>query len=1757
MVKEEVTSSTDSDGERDSWFASSNAETDGENQDESTPPVTDIAKPLMPRPSNEVPIYWKPIDESSKSVVDLKDLLNGESQTGLPPTRTHQDETLGEKVMNVRLVKVDTRESSETPRGIETLDLHSIVDLHKQLERERVEMPGELVVPGRVSGLGVNMLVDSGATVSVLSTALWEALHRKCPGWTMLSTDCCIRTVSGEFAKARGRVVLEVELGERFYTHQFIVMDIMEEMILGMDFIQKYQVDCNWRRGVLILKGDEVQACRHYSLGDARVRKLRVSQRTVVPANSQVIVNVHVHGGDPRGLPEWGMVSPAREPMATYGVMAGKALVDPRENVIPVPVINPGDSVVILPGRALLGFLIPIEQVGPPIPSGDHLQSENGSEVLSPVPDAADETLATTTDLRSAGGQGNLAGNRNNPDRSSVRYASRTGPEKTEAADRSSFGHAHGQTDLSDRSESDSDRSEPEWYAFDSDTDSGESTIDQSRLGLCDGHQGQETMVHSCLRCNAMSSTTFKVRALDPEMQLEEDECAAEYERRNLENATYPDTVVPRTLVRSPRETPVMEEEVDPDFYQKRWSDLSDSEKEDDKGQGPSLEKEQGSLDALTASVPAHLRELFKESAEQLQEEERPALAKFLREYEDVFAKDSGDLGRTKVVQHYIDTGDSRPIKQPPRRIPLHRKKVVQEEVEKMLERGVIEPCDSPWASPIVLAAKKDGSTRFCVDFRRVNDVTRKDAYPLPRIEDNLDTLQGAQYYSTLDLVSGFWQVEMAPEDRDKTAFTVGGGGLYRFLTMPFGLCNAPATFQRLMEHTLKGLQWETAVLYIDDIVVFSDTVESHYQRLGAVLDRLKKAGLKLKPSKCQLLRKKVAFLGHIVSAAGIEVDNSKIVKIQQWPVPPDLTALRSFVGLCAYYRRFVPNFSTVCKSLFDLTKKGTPFHWGPPQHKAFETMKTLLTSAPILGYPRREGLMILDCDASNLGIGAVLSQVQDDEEKVLAYASKTLGKAEKNYCVTRREMLAIVAFVKQFHHYLYGAKFLVRTDHAALYWLLRKKDPEGQMARWISFLQSYDLEIQHRPGKRHQNADALSRCMEGCRDLDRLMVPYGDQLTPDQIKELAVETVRKVTTRSRAKATKVERTGTPVHTEEVDQNQTERKVVFDDLSSTGRKDRCEAEGKLDKGPVLKPTGREESTGRGGQTGRSNPTGPDQSDRFRLPAADWIWSDKPSTRSQTLKSVIEASRGEVVLTDLGEKTGAKPKTVRSEKSEKIDHGAQGSRGETAQVQSHNSEERAQPCQRPVEEVDSDRLEQFFKEQLPDTWSDEAMSYLQDCDPDLNSIRIWMREGKRPDWNEVAKRSTIVKMWWARFDQLFLSTNGVLYLDWHTSGLEGSPWRRVVAVSSMFKAILREVHDAKLAGHLGQKKTIARLKGSPFYWPGMVAFARTWVANCVVCAAKKNPRFSKRTPMQPYRVGSTMDRVSIDLVGPFHPPTKRGSRTILTCTDQFTRWVEAFPLRDATAPEIARKVVDFICRKGVPLELHSDQGKNVDGEVMREVCRLLGVRKTHTTAYHPQGNAITERENSVIKAMLSAYVNVRLTDWDDHLPVVMGAMRSSLHRTLNTTPNMMMLGREVRLPLHAYVGPPPETEYEQMLSSEYAVNLSEAMQQAHRVVSEHMDSIYAYQKKNYDRQVKAETYKPGQLVWLRMFVNIKGRSKSLQKPWDYGWVVVAKLCDVTYRIQKSMKGKKQVVHGDRLKPFLGEITTPETLELIAWLEGLAS
>jgi hypothetical protein len=495
-------------------------------------------------------------------------------------------------------------------------------------------------------------------------------------------------------------------------------------------------------------------------------------------------------------------------------------------------------------------------------------------------------------------------------------------------------------------------------------------------------------------------------------------------------------------------------------------------------------------------TLPQHLTDLYDRSSVHLNDQEKSDLQNLLCKYSPVFSKSSEDIGRTSLVKHVINTGKAAPIRQPPRRLPLGKRAIEKEEVTKMLERGIIEPSSSAWASPVVLVTKKDGTPRFCIDYRRLNDVTIKDAYPLPRVDDCIDSLSGAKYFSSLDLNSGYWQVGMSDADKEKTAFATTMG-LYQFTVMSFGLANAPSTFERLMENVLRGLQWEECLLYMDDIVVPCATVSEGLARLEHIFERLLDANLKCKPSKCSLFQKKIKFLGHIVSEDGISTDPAKIEAVLTWPTPRDAKEVKSFLGLCSYYRRFVKDFALKAKPLHKVSDKSSKFEWSQECDESFQSLKTSLTSSPILGYPVPGSKFVLDTDASDIATGAVLSQIQNGTETVIAYYSKALNSHEKAYCVTRKELLAVINALKALHSYLYGQPVLVRTDNAAVSWMKNLKHPTGQVARSLQELGTYNLEVTHRSGSQHRNADALSRnpCCN-CARQQRLSDEVSEQQT-------------------------------------------------------------------------------------------------------------------------------------------------------------------------------------------------------------------------------------------------------------------------------------------------------------------------------------------------------------------------------------------------------------------------------------------------------------------------------------------------------------------------------------------------------------------------------------------------------------------------------------------------------------------------------------
>ena len=354
--------------------------------------------------------------------------------------------------------------------------------------------------------------------------------------------------------------------------------------------------------------------------------------------------------------------------------------------------------------------------------------------------------------------------------------------------------------------------------------------------------------------------------------------------------------------------------------------------------------------------------------------------------------------------------------------------------------------------------------------------MTIKDAQPLPRIDDTLESLKGAKCFSTLDLKSGYWQVPIKEEHRSKTAFRTGSGQLYEFNRLPFGLCNASATFSRLMNNVLSGLSWEVCLFYLDDIIISSKGWQEYLDRLRMVFMRLKEANLRLAPCKCTLARGSVTFLGHHVSEEGLRLDPRLLESIRKIPILTTVTQVRSFLGLVGYYHRFIKGFSKIAAPLNRLLGKNCPFKWDSECTQAYQELKTLLLREPIVAYPDFTVPFWLYTDASNIRLGAILAQQREGRERIICCASRTLNKAEQNYSATKKECLAVVWGIKNFWNYLTADHFKVYTDHYSLQWLQVMKNESALLHRWAAQLEDYDFEILHRPGKNQGHVDALSR---------------------------------------------------------------------------------------------------------------------------------------------------------------------------------------------------------------------------------------------------------------------------------------------------------------------------------------------------------------------------------------------------------------------------------------------------------------------------------------------------------------------------------------------------------------------------------------------------------------------------------------------------------------------------------------------------------
>jgi len=1097
--------------------------------------------------------------------------------------------------------------------------------------------------------------------------------------------------------------------------------------------------------------------------------------------------------------------------------------------------------------------------------------------------------------------------------------------------------------------------------------------------------------------------------------------------------------------------------------------------------------------DIDTSSWCTDLKDLYDRSCINLNSDQIQRLKELLHKYGDIFSKSSNDLGRTNIVKHNIEVKQgARPVKLPPRRVPRAFANCEDKIIGEQFEMGIIEESTSPWSSPLCFVRKRNNEIRVCVDYRRLNEVTKKNAHPLPRIDDCLESLGGNKYFSCLDLTSGFYQIEMNINDREKTAFVTSLGSFYQYVTMPQGLSNSPATFQHCMELIFKGLQWKSMIIYMDDLCSFGTTFDEALSRLDEVFSRLKSANLKLKPSKCHLFQQTVNILGHTVDAKGIRPTTEKVQTVKEWPVPKSLTELRSFLGFCSYYRRFIRDFSKRAAALNRLMGAGQAFNWGLEQEQSFMDLKSALSGNEVLSYPQEEGVFILDTDASNVAIGGCLSQLQWSDtakefvEKPISFASKSLDSTQRRYCATRRELLAVVTFVTQFRHHLLGKEFVLRTDCSSLRWIMSFKSPTDQMARWLEVLSQFDFKIMHRSGKKHSNADGLSRipcdprecqCYDGRTVLQELPCNGCDACVKKH-------------------------------------NSWSDFAQFDDVVPLFSKGISQ--------PSVKKIG-------------VHRIGIQKTCQFTV----WIclifqllhMCCKWVTESMDLAYCgIRKFRRNCVVYVNRLRFQHKPQACSTEPNQS--HCVE----KLTQNEDINSNLEGSLSNGVMQTSLFGHLKHFCTVNK----TPRDMAILQAKDPDIGTVLQWISSSQnRPNRDVVAGFSPSVRNLWLHWD-LLTKIDGVLFKKNITR--EGSEVMQLVLPRTLINEVLRSAHDSNTGGHLGIDKTYSKLKVK-FYWYKMKDSVKLHIHACEKCLRRKRPFRMPKSPLTEYTVGFPLDRISTDIMGPL-PESDSGNKYCLVVIDNFTKFAEAYAIPDQTASTVATKIVyEFLSRYGICLDLHSDLGSNYQSHLFKEVCRLLEINQTKTSGYRGMANGMAEKYNQVLQNMITTYINAGQTNWDDNINLVTSAYRSCVHEATGFTPNMMMFGREVTLPVELSMGCVPSKNYTTSTTS-YVMELQEKLGDVYALARSSLKKNAKRQKRDYDTRISMHSYEVGDLVLCLNKRKMKGKSKKIDPNiWEGPFQIHRKVSDLLYEIRFGKRSLTKIIHHDRLKLYAGS-TVPD-------------
>ena len=1062
-----------------------------------------------------------------------------------------------------------------------------------------------------------------------------------------------------------------------------------------------------------------------------------------------------------------------------------------------------------------------------------------------------------------------------------------------------------------------------------------------------------------------------------------------------------------------------------------------------------------------------------------------------LEDHLSTFVSRKNKIGATDKYEHKMDLKpDYVPVNKLPYRATPEKRRIIDQMIQEQVKEGIIEECtdQGEWSSPIFLV-EKPGSTpenrkyHVVQDFRELNQQIKDMASPYPRQDDVLEIVGAskAKVFSRMDAQSGFYQIPLRKEDRPLTAFTTHDKR-YQYKVMPQGLKTSPRGFQNFMEIVIKDLKYRHTLCYIDDIVCYSPTIEQHMKDLDELFTTLEEAKLKLRRDKCTFFLKRMKFLGFLIDEHGLHPDPAKVRAIRDYQPPKNIKQVRSFAGMAQFYRKFVKDFSTIMRPIYALTNHNTRFHWSDACQIAFEKIKKSIVEDVTLSHPNFDDPFTITTDASQYGIGACISQDKDGFLRPIAFASRCLNQAEMNYSATDRELLAVIYGLEQFRHYVEHKKFTLYTDHNALVSLLKKKEMTRRLARYVSFLQTFDFDLRYLKGKMNQVADALSR-----RPLDppmgqetqesslnsRVPSPKVRFSMCDLVYNIREDDIldRQLPMFSRKPPSILRPSSIPFAHEQMAISQKQSSTQVDTSVS------------LSSNPLGSPA--EEhlaAVSTRAQTKLSNPPPP-------LPTA--------IPPSQVEESLAKTTTGKLKK----KKTPNIPKTNRTRVNKK-----------------------KQKASNWVT-INSPSILETIENLFPEPINIEDIQRQQSEDEYLSPLIKFLTYNTLPDDSDQARRVLLTQ------EEFILQDNTLYHIS---SDNIGNTLCQVVIPSGLVSAVIARHHDPPTSSHLGVHKTIWAIK-QHFFWPNINRDVRNFISNCHQCMSSKPSKFHQKQPMTlrdpaPYPFAS----VCMDIVGPIKK-SEDGNRYIHVVTDYYSRYVVAWASPTIDTEEVISGFIKNVANiYGYPETLQTDNGSSYASHQFRSFCRKSGIKHIFSTPYRPQTNGLVERFNQSIITALRSYTDTSQKLWDRYISYVTFALNNSPSNTTGFPPNFLIFGRILATP--AAIGlPDPDVTIKTGLK--HLSNIVETQNSVSKEMQKNLEKDQKKMKDRHDKKSKLHKLYPGAVVYVKVPSLLKkGTSKKLQPVYAGPFVVTRLPSPNTVKLRHidSLEEITKSVHVERIK-----------------------